>query len=229
MQPETPAPASAKSFNEAKRMYVEQYGSALVMVTYLKIALLAISLVAVLLVCLNVKTYNTFRNFKPLVIRINEVGKAEAVTYDSLTYQPRESELKYFLMRFITGYYGRSRVTVRDAYARSLYFLDGRLADTIIAANRKAHTIENFLVSGDDEVEINVKSVSLEDLRTQPYRASAEYQKIYYSQSDHTETRRERYIGNFVFTVREHVPNSFIPINPLGLTITYFREDQAFQ
>ena len=41
--------------------------------------------------------------------------------------------------------------------------------------------------------------------------------------------RRERYIGNFVFTVREHVPNSFISINPLGLTITYFREDQAFQ
>jgi type IV secretory pathway TrbF-like protein len=227
VQPENPAPA--KSFNEAKRLYVEQYGSALVMVTYLKIALLAISLVAVLLVCLNAKTYNTFRNFKPLVIRINEVGKAEAVTYDSLTYQPRESELKYFLMRFITDYYGRSRVTVRDAYARSLYFLDGRLADALITANRKSHMIENFFMNGDDEVEVSVKSVSLEDLRTQPYRASAEYQKIYYSRSDHTETRRERYIGNFVFTVREHVPNSFIPVNPLGLTITYFREDQAFQ
>jgi hypothetical protein len=36
-----------KSFNEAKRMYVEQYGSALVMNTYLKIALLSLSLVAV--------------------------------------------------------------------------------------------------------------------------------------------------------------------------------------
>jgi len=85
------------------------------------------------------------------------------------------------------------------------------------------------LVSGDDEVEINVKSVSLEDLRTQPFRATVEYEKIYYSPSDRTETRRERYIGNFVFTIRDHVPNSFIPVNPLGLTITYFREDQAFQ
>jgi len=47
--------------------------------------------------------------------------------------------------------------------------------------------------------------------------------------SDRTETKRERYIGNFVFTIRDHVPNSFIPVNPLGLTITYFREDQAFQ
>jgi hypothetical protein len=25
------------------------------------------------------------------------------------------------------------------------------------------------------------------------------------------------------------VPNDLIPINPLGLTISYFREDQAFQ
>lgn len=229
MQTDTPTTQSGKSFNEAKRMYVEQYGSALVMNTYLKIALLALSLVALSLAFLNVKTYNTFRNFKPLVIRINEVGKAEAVSYDSLAYQPHESELKYFLIRFITGYYGRSRVTVRDAYAKSLYFLDGRLADAAIAANRKNHTIEQFLVGGDDEIEINVKSVSLEDLRTQPYRATAEYEKIYYNQSDRTETKRERYIGNFVFTVREHVSNAFIPVNPLGLTITYFREDQAFQ
>jgi hypothetical protein len=26
----------------------------------------------------------------------------------------------------------------------------------------------------------------------------------------------------------DHVDNARIPINPLGLTITYFREDQAF-
>ncbi len=229
MQTETHSPLPAKSFNEAKRMYVEQFGSALVMNTYLKIALLCLSLVALALAGLNVKTYNAFRNFKPLVIRISEVGKAEAVSYDSLTYQPHESELKYFLIRFITDYYGRSRVTVRDAYARSLNFLDGRLADAAMAADRKNHIIEKFLAGGDDEIEINVKSVSLEDLRTPPYRATAEFEKVYYSQSEHAETKRERYIGNFVFTVRDRVPNSFIPVNPLGLTITYFREDQAFQ
>jgi hypothetical protein len=25
------------------------------------------------------------------------------------------------------------------------------------------------------------------------------------------------------------VPNELIPINPLGMTVTYFREDQAFK
>jgi hypothetical protein len=27
---------------------------------------------------------------------------------------------------------------------------------------------------------------------------------------------------------KDQVPNQLIPFNPLGLTITYFREDQAF-
>ena len=51
---------------------------------------------------------------------------------------------------------------------------------------------------------------------------------MYYAPSTRQEVRRERYVGNFVFTVKDHVANAQIPVNPLGLTITYFREDQAF-
>jgi hypothetical protein len=46
---------------------------------------------------------------------------------------------------------------------------------------------------------------------------------------DHLERRRERYVAHLVFIVKDRVPNALIPINPLGLTITYFRDDQAFQ
>ena len=35
-------------------------------------------------------------------------------------------------------------------------------------------------------------------------------------------------MAHLVFVVTEQVDNARIPINPLGLTITYFREDQAF-
>jgi len=34
-------------------------------------------------------------------------------------------------------------------------------------------------------------------------------------------------ILSFVF--KTNLPNELIPINPLGMTITYFREDQAFK
>jgi hypothetical protein len=32
-----------------------------------------------------------------------------------------------------------------------------------------------------------------------------------------------------VLTFQARVPNELIPINPLGLTISYFREDEAFK
>ena len=31
------------------------------------------------------------------------------------------------------------------------------------------------------------------------------------------------------FVMRDHVPNEFVRVNPLGLQITYFRVDQAFE
>jgi type IV secretory pathway TrbF-like protein len=163
------------------------------------------------------------------VIRINEVGRAEAVAYDSLTYQPRDAEVRYFLMDFVTRHYSRIRATVRENFARSLYFLDGRLADATIEANKKSKAIEGFLTGSGPEIEVAVKNVAIEDMRTPPYKATVDFDRIYRNFVDATEIKRERYTAHFVFVVKESVPNALIPINPLGLTITYFREDQAFQ
>jgi type IV secretory pathway component VirB8 len=52
---------------------------------------------------------------------------------------------------------------------------------------------------------------------------------VYYSSADHSELRRDLYTANFVFVFKARVRNELIPINPLGLAITYFREDQAFK
>jgi hypothetical protein len=60
------------------------------------------SVVCLGLLILNLKTLQAFHNFKALVIRINDVGRAEAVSYDSLTYQPHDAEVRYFLIEFVT-------------------------------------------------------------------------------------------------------------------------------
>jgi type IV secretory pathway TrbF-like protein len=211
------------------RHYVEQFGAALVSNLYLKICVLCLAVVAIALLFVNVGMYQTFHHLKPLVIRINEVGLAEAVTYDSFEYQPREAEIRYFLMDFVQRHYSRVRATVRENYARSLYYLDGRLAEVIIEENKRNKTIEAFLAGRGDEIEVSVSNVAIEDLRTPPYRASVDFERVYYTSADHVMTRRERYVGHFVFSVMNRVPNTLIPVNPLGLTITYFREDQAFQ
>jgi type IV secretory pathway TrbF-like protein len=212
----------------ARRQYVEQFGSLIVMNTYLKLALLVLSMVALALVYLNIRTYEAFHELKPLVIRISDIGRAEAVRYESLQYHPQEAEIRFFLTQFVELHYSRMRATVRESYARSFYFLDPRLADEILAADKKSKALESFLSGAADDTDVRVKNVSIEDLRQAPYRATVEFEKVYYG-PDHTETKRERYVGNIVFTFRDRVPNAVIPVNPLGLVITYFREDQAFQ
>ena len=221
-------PPPGYEYGEARRRYVEQYGSTLVQNTHLQLGLLALSIVVVGLIVLNLHTQRTFRNFKPLVIRIDDVGRASAVNYASLAYTPQEPELKYFLIQFVTKHYSRMRATVKEQYAESLYFLDSRLADATIETNRKAGTIERFLTSGNEEIDVRVKNVTLEDLREPPYRATVDFDKVYLSPATRAETRRETYVANLVFVVQDKVDNARIPINPLGLTITYFREDQAF-
>ena len=218
-----------KDYAAAKRQFVELYGSPIVMNTYLKIAVLCLTSVCVALVTLDVKSVEALQNFKPPIIRIQADGSTETMTYGGLVYHPREAEVRYFLTRFVEQYYGRIRSTLKRDYSRSLYFLDGRLADSIIDSNRKTKAIEEFLAGPSEEVDIDVKNVSIEDLRTPPYHATVEYDKIYYSPQSRQELRREKYTGNFVFVVKEQVSNAMVPINPLGFTITYFREDQAFQ
>jgi len=221
-------PPPSKDFNAAKRQFVELYGSTRVMNTYLKIALVCLSGVCLGLVWVVVRTSERLHNVKPLIIRVNELGRAEVVSYHDFEYRPQEQEIKYFLIEFVQRHYSRMRATVRENYTRSLYFLDGRLVDAAIDANKKNKTIEGFLAGGGDEIEVSVKNVAIEDLRQAPYRATVDFEKVYYSLGDHAERKRERYVAHVVFIVKEQVANDMVPVNPLGLTITYFREDQAF-
>jgi type IV secretion system protein VirB5 len=195
---------------------------------YLRIALVSLSLVAVGLIGLHVRTVQALRTVKPLVIRIDEVGRAAAVEQAALAYTPQAPELKYFLLQFVTKHYSRMRATVRQQYAESLYFLDGRLADATMEANKKSGAIERFLTGGGEEIEVHVKNVTLEDLRQPPYRATVAFDKIYLSPATRAEVKRDTYVAQFVFVLKDQVENARIPINPLGLTVTYFREDQAF-
>jgi type IV secretory pathway TrbF-like protein len=217
------------SFDDAKRLYLEQYGDPMVTNTYLKIALVLLALVAVGLGLIDLRTIRTFQNFRPLVIRIDQLGRAEALAYSNFEYRPQDAEVRYFLSQFCQHYYGRNRYTINDDFSKSLYFLDGKLASDIIDAYKKNDIIKEFLVDPTKpEIDIDVKNVAIEQLNKPPYRARVDFYMVYYSPVDHSELKRTLYTANFVFFFRSQVPNDLIPINPLGLTITYFREDEAF-
>jgi type IV secretory pathway component VirB8 len=225
---QTPLPEPVvKDFKTPRSHFLELYGSLEVMNNYLKIAILCLSLVCVGLVVLNIRNSSALRERGILVVGIDTEGRPHVLSSETVEYHPQERELRFFLTRFVRDHYSRMRATVKENYARSLYFLEGSLADALIESTKNSKTIESFLAGQGEENDVNIINVSIEDLRTSPYRATVDFEKVFFG-ADHQESRREKYTANFQFIVKDHVPNDFIPVNPLGLTITYFREDQSF-
>ena len=226
----TVADISPKTLDGAKRQFVELYGSALVMNTYLKIAVVLLALVALGLVALNFRTVATYANVKPLVVRIDDVGRAEAVQYDATAYQPQAPELRYFLTQFVVKHFSRIRSTVQREYPDSLFFLEPALADATIAQNDQSHALEAFLTNpAENEVDIAVQNVSLTEIRNPPYKAAVTFQKLLYTSGTRSERGHQTYVAQIDFVIRAHVPIEFVRVNPLGLQVTYFRVDQAFE
>jgi type IV secretory pathway TrbF-like protein len=226
----TVADLHPKTLENAKRQFVELYGSALVMNTYLKIALVLVSLIALGLLALNFHTASKYSEVKPLVVRIDEVGRAEAVQYDATAYQPQPPELRYFLSQFVVKHFSRIRATVQREYPDSLFFLEPALADATIAQNDQSRALEEFLTTASaDEVDVVVQNVSLSELTTPPYKAAITFQKVFYTPGTRYERARQTHIAQVDFVIRGHVPNEFIRVNPLGLQVAYFRVDQAFE
>jgi len=214
-------------FDERQR-YLEQYGRALVTNNYLRIALLAVSVALLGMIGITAGVYSWANNQKPLIIRIDEVGRAEAVTYSALGYRPQDVELRYFLAQFVQLHFGRMVATLQDHFGRSLFFLDRKLSQAVIDDERKNQTLAKFLRDESVEVDIIIKNIALQDIRSVPMKGTVDFEKVLYSRGDHQELRRESYAGYFEFVVQD-VPNSFVLVNPLGLTITYFRADAAFR
>jgi type IV secretory pathway component VirB8 len=217
------------AFSEAKQLYLEKYGDAIVTNTYLKIAVALLAFIGLGLVFLNFKTVQTFHNWRPLVIRVDELGRAQAVDYRTLEYHPADPEAKYFLSEFCRLYYRRNRYTINDDFTKAMYFLDGKLANGIMQQAKQAGTINKFLTDPSaPEVDIEVQDVTLGPLQEPPYHAQVDFYRVEYNPADHSVLKKTLFTASFLYIFRRQVPNDLIPVNPLGLTITYFREDQAF-
>ena len=224
--PTLPAPPDAQ-FNAAKRLYAEQWGSAVVTNTYLKITIAALCLLCAGSFYIAYATVKKIDTFHTRYVRIDTIGRAEAISYDDLNYKPQEKEIKYFLTNFCRLYYGRNKLTLRDNFKQALLFMDTPLADTTLAGWMKSSAIDNYLASNDPIQEIKVNRIDIEDLRAAPYKATVQYEVNFISPIDGSSTRRVQYTAHFVFAFREVVSNDLIQINPLGLSISYFREDEA--
>jgi type IV secretion system protein VirB5 len=213
----------------AAERYLEQYGDPLVMNTYLKVTILVLAVVCLTLAGLIFESQRELTNMHPMIIRINDVGRAEAIDYRNFEYRPQEAEDKYYLTRWTELYFGRNRFTLKRDQTNSLYFLNADVQRAVIEMERKDKMIQTYEQDSTlPYVDVEVKNVALDDLRQSPYSARIEFEKVYTNPSDHIELKRERWIASITYVFRENVRNNQLAVNPLGLTIVRFRADQAF-
>ena len=226
-----PAPEiQSTATTRAAERYLEQYGDPIVMNTYLKVTILVLGLVCLMLGALTFKSQTALTHMRPLIIRVSDVGHADAIDYRNYQYKPQEAENKYYLARWTSLYFQRNRYTIENDQTGALYFLNSDVQHAVIRQEQQDKTISTFQHDSTlSYVDIDIKSIVLDDLRQSPYSARIEFEKVYTNSADHTVLKRERWIASVTYVFADTVANDALAVNPLGLTIIRFRADQAFQ
>jgi type IV secretion system protein VirB5 len=220
---------SSPEITRAAQRYLEQYGDPMVMNTYLKVTILVLAGIVILLGALVYRSQMALASVHPLIVRINDVGRAEAIDYRNFKYHPEEAENKYYLTRWTELYFSRNRFTIERDQTNSLYFLNGDVQRAVIDQERKDDVIGKYTADSSlPFVDVEVKNVILDSLRQSPYSARIEFVKIFTNPADHSELKREQWTASVTYVFREKVKNDELAVNPLGLTIVRFRADQAF-
>lgn len=147
--------------------------------TYLKVTILVLAVVYLVLAGLIYRSQMALASVHPLIIRINDVGRAEAIDYRKFQYRPEETENKYYLTRWADLYFSRNRFTIERDQTNALYFLNGDVQREVIKREQKQNTIANYAKDSSlPFVDVEVKNVILDDLRQSP-SARIEFDKIF--------------------------------------------------
>ncbi len=217
------------STTEAGHKFLELYAEPVVTNTYLKVALLVLSIVTLALLAFLWRAETAASRLKPLVVAVHDIGRGEVMNYDDFSKIPIDRVSKYYLARWCQLYYGRNHATLQRDFSQSLSFLSDPFQSSTLAKINQQKTLENFLLDpSQPNADIEIDAVVLEDMRQAPYRAQIEFHKVFRSPGDGQEQRRERWTANVIYGFRDQVPNQMLLTNPLGLVISYVHEDQAF-
>lgn len=215
--------------SKAGHKFIELYAEPVVTNTWLKIALLMLSIVALALLALLWRAETAASRLKPLVISISDIGRGQVMNYDDFSKIPVDRVSKYYLARWCELYYGRNRATLQRDFSQSLDFFSNQLQSATLQQVNQQKTLQTFLLNpGSPDVDIEIDAVNLIDLRQPPYSAQIQFEKVFRSPGDGQEQRRERWTVNVIYSFRDEVPNQMLLVNPLGLVISYVHADQTF-
>ena len=180
---------------------------------------------------------------KPVVnryIRIDEMGRAQAIQYTDLSYSPREGEVRTYLTDWANYRYTLNRDTVAKKYPLNYYFLSQPLAMQLMNEDNANHLISQVAFGQTEQSDVDVRNVTITSMSTEQVQgavmakgtALVNIDKLY-SVRNSSAPRTEHWMLSVTYylnpkQVSDQAKNfpQFETINPLGLTITEFHENR---
>jgi type IV secretion system protein VirB5 len=173
-------------------------------------------------------------------IRIDEMGRAQAIQYSDLSYSPREGEVRTYLTDWANYRYTISRETIAKKYPLNYYFLSGNLSSQLMTDDNANHLVSQVIGGQIEQSDDEVKNVTITTMSQETVQGSnmargtalIALDKIYSSRNSH-EPRTEHWLVSVTYYLnakqvsdQAKVFPQFETINPLGLTITEFHENR---
>jgi len=173
-------------------------------------------------------------------IRIDEMGRAQAIQYSDLNYSPREGEVRTYLTDWANYRYTISRDTIAKKYPLNYYFLSGNLSSQLMTDDNANHLVSQVIAGQIEQSDVEVKNVTITSMSQETVQGVAmargtalvAIDKLYSPRTSH-EPRVEHwgisvtyYLNSKQVSDQARIFPQFETINPLGLTITEFHENR---
>jgi len=174
-------------------------------------------------------------------IRIDEMGRAQAIQYSDLNYSPREGEVRTYLTDWANYRYTVNRDVIAKKYPLNYYFLSQALASKLMADDNANHLVSQVTAGQIESSDVQVQNVTITTMSeemvqgTRIARGTAlmTLDKFYSAQNSH-EPRTEHWLFSITYYLnpkqvsdQSRVFPQYEFINPLGLTITEFHENRV--
>lgn len=187
--------------------------------------------------------HNHLLEKRPVVnryVRIDEMGRAQAIQYSDLSYSPREGEVRTYLTDWAGYRYTISRDTIGKKYPLNFYFLSQNLASQLMSEDNANHLVSQVIAGQIEQNDVEVKNVTITSMSQEIVQgatmargtALVAIDKLYSSRNSR-EPRTEHwgisvtyYLNPKQVSEQARIFPQFETINPLGLTITEFHENR---
>jgi type IV secretion system protein VirB5 len=174
-------------------------------------------------------------------IRIDEMGRAQAIQYSDLSYSPREGEVRTYLMDWANYRYTINRDTIAKKYPLNYYFLSEALASQLMTEDNQNHLASQVVGGQIEQSDVDVKNVTITSMAQETVQGAVMARGTalvaidrLYSPLHSREPRTEHWMLSVTYYLnprqvseQARIYPQYEFINPLGLTITEFHENRV--